>query len=669
MYYLGRWRHVLAYVDTQSIKRYIRTVHVRNSMPYLPEVVRIIAAHVEGPVGGKAVGTGFFLAVDNEHVKEEGLLLTNAHVVTNSPVVKIMTTYIEHQALPVTVVAVCHDRDLALLKVEPQVQQWLKRTLHERYGLDHIPAMSFANSDQLRTGMEVHAVGHPLGLIDQQFTTGKYQGCVHLNNEIRGLSGALINGGNSGGPTLVSVEHESVKAIHGLHYFIPSKYKVIGINTFKLTGQNVDGENGFIHANTVKNTLPTLMRPLLARYERESKVMAMLKKMSPQQIAETAAPSAAATALINHLSPQECQTIQTSNIEKIWTEKNIGGLTKGKPRSFLSWLGRHVYKPDANHMHIGGPELLSKVLTFAADADWQGLLEWKNNRRWGAVRQEMAAISGPEPMPAVIRILPPPTTHVHSPQVGITSHPIFSADLLVHYQCPQLANKEWAAQGGVVVTHMAPKSLYEQAGGQEGDIIYKFKSAKTEAVLTAGGTWYSEVRDLPMSLIDLCNDVPINETITMSVLRQGGQLVDITFQHREPTYEELPAIRQTYGFCDEGKFEAKQKAQVQGIVFAPLRLQHVGTFKLLEHMAPTKRYDFKVVVEAVSPESPAYATDALHAGAIVTHINDQPVASSWSEFTKQISQPHTETGCWVVDTEYNGQKSKYAMIARAKQTK
>ena len=96
-------------------------------MGYLPEVVRIIAAHVSGPTGGKAIGTGFFLKVDGIHVQEEGLLLTNAHVVTNSPVVKIMTTYIEHQALPVTVVAVCHDRDLALLKVEPQVMQFLKR--------------------------------------------------------------------------------------------------------------------------------------------------------------------------------------------------------------------------------------------------------------------------------------------------------------------------------------------------------------------------------------------------------------------------------------------------------------------------------------------------------------------------------------------------------------
>lgn len=641
-------------------------------MPYLPEVVRIIAAHVEGPVGGKAIGTGFFLQVDGENIKEEGLLLTNAHVVTNSPVVKIMTTYIEHQALPVTVVSVCHDRDLALLKVEPQVQQWLKRTLHDRYKLDHIPALSFGNSDILRTGFEVHAVGHPLGLIDQQFTTGVYQGPVHLNSEIRGLTSATINGGNSGGPLIGTFIQPNEKEVEGLHYFIPSRYKLMGINTFKLTGPNVSGENGFIHSNTAQIVLPTLLKPLELRYVREKKVLSMLKNMSAKQIAETASKAhsggAAAAALMNHLTPQECDVLKNSDIDQEWTRRNIGGLVGGKPRSFVSWLGRHVFKSNASHMHIGGPELLSKVLGFAEEQDWRGLLEWKNNRRWAAVRTEVAPKNAPETMPAVIRILPPPPAHVHSPQIGISSQPIFSADLLVHYKCPKL-NDKWAASGGVIITDVAPNSLYRQAGGKEGDVVYAFSSDTEHAELSPGGTWYSKKRDLPMSLIDLCNDTPIDSNITFKVLRQHEGLVDITFKNREPTYEELPHIRQTYGYCDEGRFEAKQKAQVQGIVFTPLRLKHVGAFKLLDHMATTKRYDFKIVVEAVSPESPAYATDAIHAGAILTHINDEPVAKNWNDFVKQVQQPHSETGCWVIKTEYNGQKSKYAMLSRQIQTK
>jgi len=633
-------------------------------MGYLPEVVRIIAAHMDGPGGSKAIGTGFFLAVDGVHIKEEGLLMTNAHVVTNSPVVKIMTTYIEHQALPVTVVSVCHDRDLALLKVEPQVAQFLKRSLNERYGLDHIPALHFEDSDLLRTGTELHAVGHPLGLVDQQFTSGKYQGCVHLNGEIRGLSGALINGGNSGGPLMCSQKNKEEKSIEGLHYFIPSRYKVIGVNTFKLTGANVDGENGFIHSNTVKRVLPTLLAPLESRYARETKVMEMLKNMSVQTKNPTSAHS-----LLSHLTSEECETIIKSNITKAWTKYHLGGTAGGKPRSFHAWIGRHVFKPGTNHMHRGGPELLSKVLAFAGTQDWDGLLEWKAKRRWSKVREMTTEVSEPETRPSMIRILPPPPSHVHSPQIGITSRPIFNADLLLHYGCPRAPEGKWLASGGVLVTSVEPNSLYKLAGGMEGDIVYKFQSAENIAELSPAGTWYSGKRDLPMSLRDLCNDTAIGGSIKMSILRQGDEPKEIEFANREPKYEELPPIRQTYAFCDEGRFEKQQRAQVQGIVFAPLRLHHVAMFNLLDYMAPNKRHTFRVVVESVSPESSAYATDAVHAGSIVTMINDKPAAGNWSEFQKQLAQPHQKTGCWVIDTTYNGMKSKYAVLARQIETK
>ena len=81
-------------------------------------------------------------------------------------------------------------------------------------------------------------------------------------------------------------------------------------------------------------------------------------------------------------------------------------------------------------------------------------------------------------------------------------------------------------------------------------------------------------------------------------------------------------------------------------------------------MAPNKRYEFKVVVEAVSPESPAYAAESVHAGAVVTHINDEPVASTWKQVQAQLAKPHPETKCWVIDTDYNGEKNKFAMAVR-----
>ncbi len=632
-------------------------------MGYLPEVVRIIAAHVGAPGGAKAIGTGFFLAVDGNLITEEGLLLTNAHVVTNSPVVKIMTTYIEHQALPVTVVAINHDRDLALLKIEPQVQQWLKRVLHERYSLNHIPSFSFGDSDILRTGFEVHAVGHPLGLIDQQFTTGKYQGCVHLNNEIRGLSGALINGGNSGGPLLGTFLSDNHKSVSGMHYFMPSKYKVMGINTFKLTGANVDGENGFIHANSVKRALPTLLQPLKTRYKREKAVMAMVQNMSIKQLT-SAVPVAHAVA--DHLNDQEKEILHQKKdvIQAAWKKYSIGGTIDQQPRSFQSWMWRHVVEPTTCHTHRGGPELLSKVLSFVEDSDWYGLMEWKNGRRWGEVREELVDSRTPETAPAVIRILPPPAAHVHSPRVGISSHPIYTLDLLVHYKCPVTDGGKFTASGGVVVTDIEPHSLYEACGGIKGDIIFKFENTNESAEFSPAGTWYSEKRDLPMSLTDLCNDTDIGDSIKLHVLRPNGAIATLNMKHSEPNYHDLPEIRQTYSFCDEGKFESKQKAQIQGIVFTPLRLQHVGMFKLVNFMAPNKQFDFKVVVEGVSPESPAYAAESVHAGSIVTHINDELVATTWKGVVEQLSKPHAETNCWVIDTDYNGQKNKFAMAVR-----
>lgn len=623
-------------------------------MGYLPEVVRIIAAHVNG---AKAIGTGFFLSVDGKHIQEEGLLLTNAHVVTDSPVVKIMTTFIEHQALPVTVVSVCHDRDLALLKVEPQVQQYMKRVLYARYNLDHIPSFGFGDSDTLRTGYEVHAVGHPLGLIDQQFTTGQYQGPVHINAEIRGLSAATINGGNSGGPLLGTFEAPNAVPVKGLHYFQPTKYKVMGINTFKLTGANVDGENGFIHANTVKMALPSLVAPLKTRYEREKAVTAMVQKMYGHA-------TPLATAIADHLTDETCAFLHTNleEIDQTWREMKIGGMAGGSARSFMSWVGRHVIMPGQKHMHRGGPELLVKTLDFIQNKDWEGLMEWKNGRRWGVVRQAEVG-QKKETLPVVVRMLPPPPSHIHSPIVGIESHPIYTADILAHYQCPEKDGK-YVAQGGVLVNYVRPKSLFAHAGGQAGDIVFRFENENVTADLSAAGTWYSEKRDLPLSLTDLCNDTPIDAKITLHVLRKSEGVVQVSFDHRMPKYDELPEIRRVYSFCDEGRLETKQKAQAQGIVFAPLRLHHVGRFKLLDYMKPNMQHQFRVVIEAVSPESPAYASDAVRAGSILTHINDQPVANTWEEVQAQLAKGHETTNCWVIDTDYNGTSSKFVTAVR-----
>ena len=50
-----------------------------------------------------------------------------------------------------------------------------------------------------------------------------------------------------------------------------------------------------------------------------------------------------------------------------------------------------------------------------------------------------------ESMPDVVRMLPPQPAHIHSPIVGIESHPIYTADIMAHYECPE-KDGAWVAQ-------------------------------------------------------------------------------------------------------------------------------------------------------------------------------------------------------------------------------
>ena len=460
-------------------------------------------------------------------------------------------------------------------------------------------------------------------------------------------------------------------AVKGLHYFEPTKYEVMGINTFKLTGENVDGENGFIPSNTVLLTLPTLLKPLEQRHAAEEAVQKMVRKMvSAGGVADA---QHVLKAITNHMSDKECDILNNkmSAIETAWVDNVFGGRVSGNARGFHNWVWRHVVEPGEKHLHPGGPMLFSKVLEFAENEDWQGLSDWKNNRRWKTIRMSETTPKNTKAMPVVVRLLPPPPAHIHKPIVGITTQPLYSDAILQHYQCPKLKDDSWLVKGGVLVTSVQPNSLYAKAGGLKDDIIYAFQNSSTHAEFSPAGTWYSELRDLPLSIIDLCNDTPINENVTMFVIRNSDEqrVLQLTFSMRQPKYDELPSVRQIYPYCNEGRLETKQKARVQGIVFTPLRANHISAFRLLDYMLPSKRFDFKVVIEGVSPESPAYATGAVHAGSIITKINDEKVADSWDGVLKQLANPHPKTNCWVLDTEYQGMSNKFVMVARTSQAK
>lgn len=154
--------------------------------------------------------SGFFVA-------SNGYIITNAHVMEGASEAEV-TTY-DGKAYDVYKIGGDTDMDLILLKINEN---------------SYAP-LELANSDEVKIGEKVIAIGNPLGL---QFSVSEgIVSAVHRQGE-NGLSAyiqtdAALNPGNSGGP------------------LINSQGKVVGINNFKVGG----GESlGFaLESNYIKD--------------------------------------------------------------------------------------------------------------------------------------------------------------------------------------------------------------------------------------------------------------------------------------------------------------------------------------------------------------------------------------------------------------------------------
>lgn len=181
-----------------------------DKMPDIPEHRR--------PFRSKSLGSGFV-------IDEEGLIVTNNHVVENAD--EIIVKLSDEKEFSAEVVGTDPLTDLALLKIDPEDE-----TLHP---------LILGDSEKANVGDWVVAVGNPFGL-ESTVTAG----IVSAKGRVLGegpydnfmQTDASINPGNSGGP-LVNMDGE-----------------VVGINTAIIpSGQGL----GFsIPVNMLKELLPDL---------------------------------------------------------------------------------------------------------------------------------------------------------------------------------------------------------------------------------------------------------------------------------------------------------------------------------------------------------------------------------------------------------------------------
>lgn len=192
-----------------------------------PSVVAIATEGTQTNVFGQSAtfasaGSGFIISAD-------GYIVTNAHVISGSS--KITVMLYDGTTASAKIVGQDSDADVAVLKVE-------------KTGLT---AISFGDSDNLKVGEQVIAIGNPLGELANTMTTGILSA---LDREIN-IDGtpmnmlqtdASISPGNSGGP------------------LIDLNGNVIGVVSAKSSGSGVEGIGFAIPINDVRETVDQLLK-------------------------------------------------------------------------------------------------------------------------------------------------------------------------------------------------------------------------------------------------------------------------------------------------------------------------------------------------------------------------------------------------------------------------
>ncbi|MBD0317571.1 MAG: trypsin-like peptidase domain-containing protein [Thermoleophilia bacterium] len=197
----------------------------RDSAPGVVQITsRIVVQSLFGEQRGQSLGSGFV-------IDKDGHIVTNYHVIEGAD--EVYVNFTRDDELKAKVVGVDPSTDLALLKID-----------EHRRALSPIP---LGNSDAVRVGDEVVAIGNPFGL-ERTVTRGIVSA---LQRQIQAPNGftidkviqtdAAINKGNSGGPLL------------------DASGRVIGVNAQieSETGGNV-GIGFAIPVNTVKKVVAEL---------------------------------------------------------------------------------------------------------------------------------------------------------------------------------------------------------------------------------------------------------------------------------------------------------------------------------------------------------------------------------------------------------------------------
>ncbi len=238
-------RHSPAVVKINTIERarQLPRFSLPNN-PHIPDIFRHLLEQRQVPERAqRAIGSGFLIS-------DDGYILTNNHVIDGAD--EVMVRLIDRREFKASVVGLDARSDLALLKIEAE----------------ELPFLEFAESDELKVGEWVLAIGSPFGL-DYSVSAGIVSALGRSIPSDRNenyvpfiQTDVAINPGNSGGP-LFNLEGEVVgvnSQIYtpsggsvGLSFAIPAKVATVVVDQLKDKGRVDRGWLGVVIQEVDRN--------------------------------------------------------------------------------------------------------------------------------------------------------------------------------------------------------------------------------------------------------------------------------------------------------------------------------------------------------------------------------------------------------------------------------
>lgn len=202
-----------ANAENTNAQTQVKKVKAPMTGDYASVIDKVLPGVVTVSLGEKSHGSGFLIS-------EDGLVITNHHVVQGNDKVNVITS--SKVTLPAEVVAIDHKYDLALLKV---------------VGAGYKP-VALGNSANVKLGSEVTAIGTPRYTeLNQTVTKGIVSGLREMEQKEYIQTDVSVSPGNSGGPLLNAAG------------------EVIGIVSWKVSGQSYEGLSFAIPINTALEKL------------------------------------------------------------------------------------------------------------------------------------------------------------------------------------------------------------------------------------------------------------------------------------------------------------------------------------------------------------------------------------------------------------------------------